>query len=315
MKYKCIDCSHIWETNEDAFECPECHNINFQEIGGNGIGSIMKKYWWLGVILLGLIFVIRCCSGCSDNEGIKVTTERENNRLIVKLEGKQNNEYSMVLRKDGVVYDKIEKKTKHTFSNLEGTYTLDITYIGKNTPPPKINKSHWEFTFEKPPKAPEITGIKKTPYELTKKVKVYTVTIKTNSSAVPLNETEFSKDGTNWQNSNVFNNVAPGNYTFYARNKNNISLTDERQCPLGPYTPTSLPTIPQLNTLLNKIADCDEKATDEMRSNLGNNLKVKGVSNINNVQELIIDAFCTNKYTVTNIELNSDGDVLSITVK
>ena len=74
------------------------------------------------------------------------------------------------------------------------------------------------------------------------------------------------------------------------------------------------PTPDQLNNLLNKIANADDNATDKLRSLLGNNLRVEGAANINNVQQLITDVSNGSRYKVTKVNTDADGKVVSISV-
>ena len=74
------------------------------------------------------------------------------------------------------------------------------------------------------------------------------------------------------------------------------------------------PSVAQLNTLLKKISSSDDNATDEIRSLLGNNLRVEGASNISNVQQLITDVSNGSLYKVTKITTDAEGKVTSISV-
>jgi len=74
------------------------------------------------------------------------------------------------------------------------------------------------------------------------------------------------------------------------------------------------PAATRLNDLLHQISNSDDQATDELRKLLGNNLRVEGAPNINNVQQLITDASNGSRYTVTKVNTDTDGRVLSISV-
>ena len=74
------------------------------------------------------------------------------------------------------------------------------------------------------------------------------------------------------------------------------------------------PTPAQLNDLLNKIANADDKATDQIRRILGNGLRVEGATNISNVQQLITDVSNGSRYKVTKVNTDADGKVVSISV-
>lgn len=290
----------------------------------NPVIRFLKNYWWLGAIVILLILILRLCSGDEGTTVPRPKVNEENCCLTVTIQGKHKDEYEIVLRKDGAEYGKSQKKSKVTFCVPDtGTYTVYIRFIGKGNVP-KINQTQWPVHFTNPctpPPMPNILGFSPPDrHKLGKKISVCTVTIimDTSAGAAPLNEIEFSKDGTNWQDANVFKDMKAGTYTFYARNKRDESLIDEEQWILKPYESCSPPTKEDLNDILEKIADCDDQASDKMKKLLCNNdnLIVKGVANITNMQELVIDACARSKsYKVTHIELNSDGDVLSITVK
>ena len=73
-------------------------------------------------------------------------------------------------------------------------------------------------------------------------------------------------------------------------------------------------TTVQINNLLNKIANSDDKATDDLRKVLGNSLPVEGAANISNVQQLITDVSNGTRYRVTRVNTNDEGKLVSITV-
>ena len=164
------------------------------------------------------------------------------------------------------------------------------------------------------PKIPQIIKINKSPDRLTKEVKTYTVTLLTEGKRVRLEDTEFSFDGKDWQKSAEFNNVQCGKYTFYARNKQDKSLQDQKEMFFECFVDVPLPTIPQLNALLKQIADCDDKASDELRK-FGKNLPVRGVSNVSDIEQLVRDA-CMNGviYVVQKIETDNSGNLFAIII-
>ena len=161
---------------------------------------------------------------------------------------------------------------------------------------------------------PQITSINKTPDRLTKEVKTYTVTLETEGTGVLLEDTEFSIDGKNWQKSAEFKNVICGKYTFYARNKQNKSLKDQKEISFECFADVPIPTIPQLNKLLEQIADCDDKASDELRK-FGKNLPVRGVVNVGAIEQLVREA-CMNGvvYAVQKIETDESGNLAAIII-
>jgi len=314
-KYKCLNpnCDHLWESDSKPFECPNCHESQFKEIRK----PRWSKYLLTGGGILIVLILLLQIDGCKQTT-VKTDADSKKCKLTVTIEGKHKNEYRIILRKDGAVYGDHKKKDKVTFSDLDGTYSLDVQFVGKEKIP-KINSFQKTFTFTKPPKAPEppqIINITNTPNKLTKTVQVYTVTVTTDVNIVPMSNTEFSKDGTNWQSKNVFPNLSAGTYTFYARNTRDKSLQDQKRLVLEPFIPEPPPTVAQLNGLINQIANSNQSAYDDFLKILGNNCPVKGASSISNALELANEAFISSRsFTVTNIATNSNGDVLSITVK
>jgi len=70
----------------------------------------------------------------------------------------------------------------------------------------------------------------------------------------------------------------------------------------------------QLNALLNRIKNSDDKARDEIRKILGNSLRVEGAANISNVQQLITDVSNGGRYRVTKVNTGANGKIVSISV-
>ena len=158
---------------------------------------------------------------------------------------------------------------------------------------------------------PQITEDKIIP---NKETKTYTVILTTEGEKVKLDDTEFSLDGKNWQKTGEFQKLAGGKYIFYARNKRNKSLQTQRERYLEPFVDVPAPTIPQLNELLQQIADCNDEASDELRK-FGKNLPVHGVANFGNIEQLIRDA-CVNGvvYDVQKIEADTSGNLAAIVI-
>ena len=161
---------------------------------------------------------------------------------------------------------------------------------------------------------PQITKINKSPDRLTKEVKTYTITLITEGEKVKVGDTEFSIDGKNWQKTGDFKDVTGGKYTFYVRNRRDKSLQDQKEMFFEPFVDAPLPTIPQLNELLKQIADCDDKASDELRQ-FGRILPVSGIANISNIEQLVRDA-CMNEiiYVVQKIETDNSGNLTAIRI-
>ena len=164
------------------------------------------------------------------------------------------------------------------------------------------------------PQIPQITNINKSPDRLTKEVKTYTVTLITEGKKVRVEDTEFSLDGKDWQKSAEFLDVKCGKYIFYARNKKDKSLKDQKEMYFECFDEVQLPTITQLNDLLILIADCDDSASDELRK-FGKNLPVRGVTNVDNIEQLIRDA-CMNGviYVVQKIETDNNENLEAIII-
>ena len=162
---------------------------------------------------------------------------------------------------------------------------------------------------------PQIVEISQSPERLTKDVKSYTVTLITEAKKVALENTEFSLDGKVWQKSAEFKNLACGKYTFYARNKRDKSLQDQKEMYFECFVDVALPTIPQLNELLKQIADCDDQAGDELRK-FGKNLPVRGVDNVGNIEQLLRDACMNGKiYVAEKIETDTNGNLTEIKIQ
>ena len=164
------------------------------------------------------------------------------------------------------------------------------------------------------PQIPQMIRINKSPDRLTKEVTTYTVTLITEGKKVMLEDTEFSLDGKDWQKSAEFKNVTCGKYTFYARNKRDKSLQDQKEMYFECFVDVPTPTIAQINELLKQIADCDDHASDELRKH-GKSLPVRGVADVGNIEQLVRDA-CMNGtiYVVQKIETDNSGNLQEITV-
>jgi len=163
--------------------------------------------------------------------------------------------------------------------------------------------------------APEIIFIKRSPDRLRTENETYTVVIITNEKAVPLEDTEFSLDGKEWQKNNTFQNLKSGKYTFYVRNacnKRSKSLQDQKNIVLPDYELVEKLTVEKLNELLKKIADNDDDARDELQK-YGNKVTVRGVAGINNLEELR-RAACINLFTAQKVEYDNNGNLVLIIV-
>ena len=191
--------------------------------------------------------------------------------------------------------------------------TLSFTFRN-----PKIYHSVTEIDTEideetdDSPQVPQITAINRQPDRLNREVRAYTVTIVTVGNA---ENVEFSMDGNNWQRSAEFSNVACGRQSFYARNRRDRTLQDQRDMTFECFVDVPLPTVAQLNELLKQLADCDDDASDELRK-FGRNLPVQGVADVSNIEQLIRNA-CVNgtTYTVQRVETDNNGNLAGIVIE
>ena len=225
-------------------------------------------------------------------KGLQIDLQSEN----YKLHG--------VISVDSLVYSgKIIRATEQD--------TLSFTFRN-----PKFYYSEAERKEEtdNTPQIPQITRINKSPDRLSKGVETYTVTLIIEGKKVSLDDTEFSLDGKEWQKSAEFKDVKCGKYTFYARNKKNKSLQDLKEMYFECFVDVPLPTISQLNELLKQMAGCDDSASDELRK-LGKNLPVRGVANIDDIEQLVRDA-CMNEviYVAQKIETDASGSLAAIII-
>ena len=315
-KYKCQnpDCNHIWEAEEEPFECPACQGSDFIALGRR-----TKWLSWLGITAGTVFLLIILIKAIIGGSGTTITAKADYSRctLMVKIEGKHSKEYDIILRKDGVVHGSVSKKETKTFSNLEGTYALDVRFIGKGKLP-KINTYPKIYTFAKPtaaPEAPQIIALRPTPAKLTNSNQTYTVIVITDTAIVPLKETEFSKDGVNWQRAGSFKDLKAGTYTFMVRNTRDKSLQDATAVELAKFEPKPLPTKAELNAWLNGIAKRRQSDLDELVDRVGGSTKVKGVDNVSTVSELANEAYIQKRsFQVTDMAVVNNS-IVSITVK
>ncbi|WP_273212057.1 T9SS type A sorting domain-containing protein [Runella zeae] len=141
---------------------------------------------------------------------------------VVNATGTGTLEYS----KDGTNWQE-----SNTFSNLTaGNYTFQVRLQTSTT----CSASSQQQTINPVPTAPTISGV-----DLTQP------TCATNTGTAVVNASgtgtlEYSKDGTNWQESNTFSNLTAGNYTFQVRLQNNITCSASSQQQTINTTPTSL---------------------------------------------------------------------------
>jgi len=291
--YECLNpqCGHKWETDEEmVFECPKCHNSNFCEVGNDDSWIRKHKKLLLGCAIGAITLIILVIS--LPQSGTQVEVKKKTHSLIVTLTGEEAKNYSIRLSKIDKSYDKTKSNQEKTeFNNLYGgPYKLQITYIGNYQKPPKLGKYSNPYSF--PPlentNIPAITNVTNNPEKLSKSIKTYTITLSTDTTLVPLKQTEFSMDGEKWQAEPTFININPGSYIFYARNKKDKeAITETPLYEFEPYTP-HIVTKDEVNALLKKLYEDDLDAASKLKRLCGARTLVTGLENngITNVSGL-----------------------------
>ncbi|MDF7818748.1 choice-of-anchor Q domain-containing protein [Runella sp. MFBS21] len=150
------------------------------------------------------------------------TCDTNTGTAVVNASGTGILEYS----KDGTNWQE-----SNTFNTLAaGNYTFQVRLQNNTT----CSTSSQQQTINAVPNAPTISSVNLTQ-----------PTCATNTGTAVVNASgtgtlEYSKDGTNWQESNTFSNLAAGNYTFQVRLQNNITCSASSQQQTINATPTSL---------------------------------------------------------------------------
>lgn len=342
--YKCTNCGNTWESQEMPFECPKCHSAAITQLGGdNNMMSTLKKYWWIiaAAVVAAVILIVALPNGATR---VKVKTDTETGRMEVTLKGKHASEYRVILEQNGYVEreDSTDNNNPVVFFDLDGEYTLKISYKGTGNAP-KIRKYKTEYSFDRisndepsnseadttnfipgvdvikgdVPKTdrPEIRLVKVNPNRI-KKGETYTITVLLSPHGPGLDKVQFSLDGVKYQESNVFAGLNPGNYTIYARNKEFESLVSSTDRTLEEPFTGNCPSLDDINALLPKIASGDSKARTKFLNLLGRETKIKGSSPFPDVSNWLSDGIGVDgvKHKVVSIDCN-DGKVNSITIK
>lgn len=317
MKYKCKDCEHVFESDQTVFECPQCGGTNIVE-DGNFCTRNKKLCRILAVVITVLIFLLLI----PDCKGTKVDVDTsKKGKIVVSLKGEKINQYNIIVTRDGSVFStkKFKDKPVNFSFNVPGEYRLQVKFVGKGKMPEisTYNKGPWIIqpgvTIEGP-KPPQILEVKI--QNTNTKLKIYSVKVITDTKAVPLSDTEFSIDNSNYQSSDIFADLKPGFYTFYVRNAQDQSLINQFQFNLPP-PPVGPPSDADLNDLLRRIANGDIKAFRSWRKNVdgASSVFVEGAKFISNSYELVQDAKTQGTiYTIKRTERDSDNKILKIIV-
>lgn len=271
MKYKCKDCEHVFESDQTVFECPQCGGTNIVE--DSNFFNKYKRPIIIISIIIAILLLFKLCR--VDGTTINAKYDKVSQRLEVELEGEKVDQYKIIVTRDGSDFSEKKFKDKPiNFSfDVPGEYRLQVKYVGKGEMPQisKYDKGPW--IIEPPKPGDEPIGIQ-TPQILevkiqntNSKLKTYSVKVITDTKAVPLSDTEFSIDNTNYQSSDIFADLKPGLYTFYVRHTQDQSLINQFQFNLPtPPDPTKVLSDADLNSLLKRIAKGDDKAVEEWKN-------------------------------------------------
>lgn len=338
-KYKCSNpqCGYEWQSESEPFECPICKGSAIETLKESKTKGKISRYLWLILSLIAITIAIGIFLLTDKKTTVSTSADYVQNTITVEIKGAHQNDYRVQLMKDGVVYDVKENDSDITFKiAAEGTYSIMLIYIGEGDAPetPKFQDT---FTFEETPIDmpddegpddainPQIIKIDQTPKTPSDQ---YAIKIKINLKGDKTKLAEYSMDDGSWQKSNIFKNVEPGKHVFAVRNKKNESLSNTKSLTLEqpiaispkgeviiPGEKTSVKLDKSLiDNLLSKIFKGNEDAGDELLKLLGQNTPVTGVSHIQNVFDLQLDAY-TNRYTVVDLEKDNSGRVISLKVK
>lgn len=325
-KYICNnqECGNVWESMEEPFECPKCHGADITCADKEpSFVSLLKKWWWAAAAVVALVLLVVLFVPHGGTR-VSVKADTEMHTLSVELSGDGAAEYAVVLKRNGVILTQSnptsDATTTHTFNDLFGEIELEIVWMGSGNAP-RIGKYDRFFDFgEEPTGDPstdegsrvkvEIETLTSSPNLIAKAGDTYSVQVILSKSSTA--DVEYSMGNDKWVDNNVFTNLKPGTYIFYARNKKEHSYFDKMEFTLKPAAPKI--TVEQLNLLLRKVKDMDDDAFDAISKY--NSIPVIGVEKISTVSELVA-AFNNQsaKYTVVSIQYNDNGGIKSITVK
>ena len=319
MKYKCKDCEHIFESDQTVFECPQCGGTNIVEEGN--FFTKYKRPIIIVSIIIAILLLLKLCCGV-DGTTVNVKYDNESQRLEVELEGEKIEQYSIIVIRDGSEFSTKKYKDKPlNFSfDVPGEYRLQVKFVGNDKMPQisTYNKGPWIIPPGETIQGPITPQILEVRIQNTNtQSRNYTVKVITDINKVPLSDTEFSIDNSNYQSSDIFADLKPGLYTFYVRNAQDQSLINQFQFNLPtPPDPTKVLSDADLNTLLKRIANGDTNAFDRWRKEVdgAQPLPVAGVQFISNSYELAQDAITQNKVYTVRTQRDGNNKIVKIIV-
>jgi hypothetical protein len=315
-KYKCLnrDCNNRWTTDEEPFECPNCHEDNFEKENDS-----KKIIWWIIGGVAALIMIIAILRGCcGDGTIVNVKYDKNSQELSVELTGEQIDKYEIVIKRNGEDFESTKKSKYHKTFDIPGTYSIIVNWKDKSKMPRQKWNGIRSFEIEGKPISQQTLSILRIDilYRDVKK-KQYNVKVETDTTTVVLANTEFSINGTNYYPSNVFVNIQGGKTCiFYARNKNNISQIATYEYPFPEIVTTPSPPDKVVNDLLSKMANGDKGSFKDWRNKVeeGLTIPVQGAANITNSYELAQEAMQGKAYKVYT-ERDADDKITKIIVQ
>lgn len=230
--FTCKDCGNTFTGGPATKTCPNCGSSNIK-VGKNGGGSTrwVKLLAIVVAVIIIIILLLKSCNGCRGPLEASLITD---DPMMVKIElsGQSNLSAYRVQVLNGT--DLVETMGFPARSNIVSfdkirmlagvCYNFRIvTKDGKSV------EVHWktgtQYCVEMPPPAPVIASIDQEPDRDRKVYRVMIIIADTSNAdyyALQLRDEETETDN-DWQSSNVFNNVAPGEYVAYAKNGTGVS--------------------------------------------------------------------------------------------
>lgn len=319
MQYKCSDCKQTWKEETPIDLCPECGSDNIRQI------NPMKKWIPIGAgAVILIIILLLFAGGKSFTTTAYIDFDQSTNRLTVELNGdkvKTDNQcnYRIAIQRNGANFGEAKKTAKLSKVFEEpGSYSIEIKWVNTQDKMPEL---HWNgprsFTVAEKQYPPQIVAIIILDQNADKQL--YKIRIQSDTGAISAKHTEYSTDGINYQSQPVFSNLKPGDYTFYARNANDISLVASLEESLA-VIPKTHPTDAHLCKLLKQTAEGDASAYGNLiniAQTIGN-ISVSGKDQyIKSFRELINNTFATQNYTPIRTQREGDpktGKILKIII-